>query len=80
MKKLVLEIENSIFDKITAFLELIPKDKLKIYPGEKSGVPEENATHHIDYVDDIEQNKLESILSEKDCFQAEYKKTIEFDL
>jgi len=59
MKTIELTIDDSIFDRILNFLELLPKDKIKIRWSDS----------HIPLIDDAEQLKIEDILKNELCHQ-----------
>jgi len=53
MKTIVIKIEDAIYEKLKAFLEILPKDKIQIVED-----PE------IPFVDEEEQKEIENILKE----------------
>lgn len=59
MRRLELEINDSIFEKFKNFLELFPKNKVK--------VKEISESLGISYVSDEEQKEIERILKDKNC-------------
>ncbi|GJQ23453.1 MAG: hypothetical protein HRU72_06560 [Planctomycetia bacterium] len=59
MRRLELEINDSIFEKFKNFLELFPKNKVK--------VKEISESLSIPYVSDEEQKELKYILKDKNC-------------
>ena len=59
MKLLELEVDDSIFDKLKGFLEILPKNKVKI--------KEIYDDSHIAYVEKEEQKDIEKKLSNKNC-------------
>jgi len=59
MKTIELTIDDSIFDRILNFLELLPKDKIKIRWSDS----------HIPLIDDAEQLEIEDILKNELCHQ-----------
>lgn len=60
MKTIELTIDDSVFEKILNFLELLPNDKIKLRVSDP----------HISSVDDVEQQEIENILKNKECHQA----------
>ena len=68
MKRLELEVNDSIFDKFKSFLELLPKNKIK--------VREIDEHSHIPYVSDEEQKKIENILENKSTHVVSRSKVI----
>ncbi len=68
MKTIALKVEDDVYEKIIAFLELIPKDKIQI----------SNFLNEIVYVDDNEQKEIEKILKDPECHEfSGYETTIE---
>ncbi len=59
MRRLELEINGSIFEKFKNFLELFPRDKVK--------VKEISESLGISYVSDEEQKEIKNILKDKNC-------------
>lgn len=59
MKLLELEVDNSVFKIIKGFLDMLPKNKVK--------VTEIEGYYHIPYVSDDEQKDIKKILKDKNC-------------
>jgi hypothetical protein len=68
MKYLELMIDDSLYQKIRDFLELLPQDKVKLY--EKTEIEE------ISYIDDSEQSEIEVLLENEDTRIIQKSKTI----
>ena len=68
MKVIKLEVDDSIVGKFMGFLELLPKNKIKIRE-----MPEYS---HIPYVSDEEQKDIEKILENKDCHVVSHTKKL----
>ncbi|MDR4498749.1 MAG: hypothetical protein MRK02_12645 [Candidatus Scalindua sp.] len=68
MKILELEVDDSIFDKFKGFLEILPKNKIKI--------KEIYDDSHIDYVEKEEQKDIEKNLSNKNCRKVSHSKLV----
>ena len=66
MKSIVLRIEDSLFDNVLNFLKLLPKEKVKII-----------SEPIIPFVDEKEQQELEEILKDKECFEIAYEESVE---
>lgn len=63
MKAVVLEIEDDIFERVIAFLNIFPDNKLKIV---SDIVP-------LGFVSKAEQQDIENLLSDPECFESEYR-------
>lgn len=68
MKVIILEVDDSIFDKVIDFLKLLPEKKIK--------VSELEDYSHIPYVSDEEQNDIEKVLQNKECHDLSHSKTV----
>lgn len=68
MKLLELEIDDSIFDKFKSFLEIFPKNKIK--------VKEIYDDAHLPYVTREEQEEIGKKLENKSCHIACRSKTL----
>jgi len=68
MKVLELKIDDSIFDRFKGFLELIPKNKIK--------VKEIYDDSNIPYVTNEEQEDIQKKLMNKQCHIVSYSKTV----
>lgn len=68
MRRLELEINDSVFNTLKEFLELLPKNKIKIR--------EIGKNFHIPYVSDEEQKEIEKILKNKSCYVISRSKTL----
>ena len=68
MKILKLEIDDSIFDRFKVFLEILPKNKIKI--------KEIYDDSHIDFVEKEEQKDIEKKLSDKNCHVVSHSKLV----
>ncbi len=66
MKTIELTIDDSIFDRILNFLELLPKDKIRILVSDT----------HIPLIDDAEQLEIENILQDSLCYQPARSKIV----
>jgi len=66
MKTIELTIDDSIFDRILNFLELLPKDKIRILVSDT----------HIPLIDDAEQLEIENILQDSLCYQTARSKIV----
>ncbi len=66
MKILELEVDDSIFDRFKGFLEILPKNKLKI--------KEVYDDSQIDYVEKEEQEDIEKIMSDSSCHVVSHTK------
>lgn len=66
MKTIELTIDDSIFDRILNFLELLPKDKIGIRISDT----------HIPLIDDAEQLEIENILKDSLCYQPSRSKIV----
>ncbi len=66
MKTIELTIDDSIFDRILNFLELLPKDKIGIRISDT----------HIPLIDDAEQPEIENILNDSLCYQPSRSKIV----
>jgi len=68
MKILELEVDDSIFDRFKGFLEILPKNKIKI--------KEIYDDSHIDLVEKEEQKDIEKDLSNKNCHTVSHSKLV----
>jgi len=68
MKTIKLEVDDSIFDRFKGFLEILPKNKVKI--------KEIYDDSHIDFVEKEEQKDIENILTEKNCHVVSHSKLV----
>ena len=68
MKILKLEVDDSVFDRLKGFLEILPKSKIKI--------KEIYDDSHIDFVEKEEQKNIEKILSDKNCHVVSHSKLV----
>ena len=66
MKSIVLRVEDSLFDNVLAFLRLLPKEKINVI-----------SEPIIPFVDEREQQELEEILKDKECFEIVYRESVE---
>ncbi len=81
MKKLILEIDNAVYHKITAFLELIPGSKLRrIETYEDTNTGFRGNTKLLDYLEDNEADRPESVPSKKENYQWNSQDTIDLGL
>lgn len=67
MKTLVLEIDDDIFERVIAFLKILPENKMRVISGRD----------HIPFVSEEEQRDIEELLNDRECFETEYKVTVE---
>lgn len=58
MKILTLKIKDSVYERFKSFLEIFPKDTVKVV--------EEPDLSHIEYIDEEEQKEIELILKDSD--------------
>ncbi len=68
MKILKLEVDDSIFDRFKGFLEILPKNKIKI--------KEVYDDTHIEFVKKEEQKEIEKKLSDKNCHIVSHSKLV----
>ena len=68
MKRLELEINDSIFDTFKNFLELLPKSKIK--------VKEIDEHFHIPFVSNAEQKEIEKNLRNTNCHVVSRSKVV----
>ncbi|MCR4313574.1 MAG: hypothetical protein NUV58_04970 [Candidatus Roizmanbacteria bacterium] len=68
MKILKLEVDDSVFDRFKAFLEILPKSKIKI--------KEIYDNSHIDFVEKKEQRNIEKTLSDENCHIVSHSKLV----
>ncbi len=68
MKLLELEVDDSIFDRFKGFLELLPKNKIK--------VKEIYDDSHIPYVTNEEQKDIEQKIMNKNCHVVSHSKVV----
>ena len=68
MKILKLEVDDSVFDRLKGFLEILPKSKIKI--------KEIYDDSHIDFVETEEQENIEKTLSDKNCHIVSHSKLV----
>jgi len=66
MKTIELTVDDTVFEKILNFLELLPKDKIKLRVSDTD----------ILSVDDTEQQEIENILKNKECHQMVRSKVV----
>ncbi len=59
MRTIALKINDDVYEKILAFLELLPKDKIEIF----------SPLGEIPFVDDQEQAELEELLKDPECHE-----------
>jgi hypothetical protein len=69
MKSLYLEVDESVYKEFIGFLNLVPKNKIKISKENPlfSGIP---------YVSEKEQKEIEKLISKKDCKTISHTKKI----
>jgi len=67
MKTLVLEIDDDIFERVIAFLKILPENKMRVISDRE----------HIPFVSEEEQRDIEELLKDRECFETEYKVTVE---
>jgi hypothetical protein len=68
MKILELEVDDSIFDRFKGFLEILPKNKLKI--------KEIYDDSQIDYVEKEEQEDIEKKMYDSSCHVVSHSKVV----
>ena len=68
MKLLELEVDDSIFDRFKGFLELLPKNKIK--------VKEIYDDFHIPYVTNEEQKDIEKNITNNNCHVVSHSKVV----
>lgn len=68
MKTILVKVEESLYERVKSFLEIMPKDSLEIV--------EDFDFSHIDYVSDDEQKDIESSLKDKESKMAAKSKTL----
>ncbi len=68
MKILELEVDDSIFDRFKGFLEILPKNKIKI--------KEVYDDSQIDYVEKEEQEDIEKKMSDSSCHVVSHSKVV----
>ena len=59
MKTIALRVNDEVYEKVLAFLELLPKDKIEIL----------SPFAEIPFVDDEEQAELEELLKNPECHE-----------
>lgn len=74
MKIIELTVDDTVFEKVLNFLELLPKDKIKLHVSD-TPVPS-RGQRQILSVDDTEQQEIETILRNKECHQAVRSKAV----
>ena len=67
MRTLVLEIDDDIFERVIAFLKILPENKMRVISDRE----------HIPFVSEEEQCDIEELLKDRECFETEYKVTVE---
>lgn len=67
MKTVQLQIEDTIFEQVIAFLNIFPDNKLKVL----------SEPPHIPFVSEAEQHEIEALLRDSECFEGEKKVTVE---
>jgi hypothetical protein len=69
MKSLFLEVDESVYKEFIGFLNLIPKNKIKIST-------ENPLLSKIPYVSDKEQKEIEKLIGRKECRTIDHTKKI----
>lgn len=59
MKTIALKVNDEVYEKILAFLELLPKDTIEIF----------SSFGEIPFVDEQEQSELEELLKNPECHE-----------
>jgi len=67
MKTIRLQIEDTIFEQVIAFLKIFPENRLKVMP-ESLKMP---------FVSKAEQEDIEELLRNPECFESEEHVTVE---
>lgn len=68
MKILKLEVDDSIYDRFKGFLEILPKNKIKIKDAYDDPL--------IGFVKEEEQKEIEKKLSDKNCHIVSHSKLV----